>query len=239
MAVLDYKMTQTRWDFSKSRSNYHFDPTINEDANPPFRIVGHVRGDLVYHLQEALKENPVRSNGFKNRLQIQTGSDEKPFTYDMDLAELDYLGLDQDHAFFHNLKPATDILEKLRRHFGFRKKNFGGGFHIQKPGMMFPYHVDEILNVRDNQIDHECDQHPEQVARLEIMVHDWQPGHVWAYGNTYWKQWKAGDIAWHDWRSIPHGTANFGRSDRVTLQVTGLTTESTLDILKKKSIIFI
>jgi hypothetical protein len=104
---------------------------------------------------------------------------------------------------------------------------------------MFPYHVDEIPNIKDNQIDHEFDKHPEQVARLEIMVYDWQPGHVWAYGNTYWKQWKAGDIAWHNWRDIPHGTANFGRSDRVTLQVTGLTTDLTLERLQKKSILFI
>jgi 2-polyprenyl-6-methoxyphenol hydroxylase-like FAD-dependent oxidoreductase len=52
-------MTQTRWDFSKSRSSYHFDPTIVEDSDPPFKIVGRVQGDLVYHLQEALKANPV------------------------------------------------------------------------------------------------------------------------------------------------------------------------------------
>jgi hypothetical protein len=232
-------MTQTRWDFSKSRSSYHFDPTIVEDSDPPFKIVGRVQGDLVYHLQEALKANPVRSNGFKNRLSVQSNVDDKPFTYDMDQEDLKYLGLNEDHTFFHNLKPTTDILRTIRNFYGFQKKNFGGGFHIQKPGMMFPYHVDEIPNIKDNQIDHEFDKHPEQVARLEIMVYDWQPGHVWAYGNTYWKQWKAGDIAWHNWRDIPHGTANFGRSDRVTLQVTGLTTDLTLERLQKKSILFI
>lgn len=231
-------MTMTRWDFSKSRSNYHFDPTINEDANPPFRIVGHVVSDLVPHLQEAVKANPVRANGFKNRLQVQNGLDDLPFTHDMDVADLKHLGLHEDHVFFDNVKPASeDILETIRFHFKFRKQGFGGAFHIQKPGMMFPYHVDEIPGVKDNQIDHEFDRHPEKVARLEIMVHDWQPGHVWAYGNTYWKQWKAGDIAWHNWRDTPHGTANFGRTDRVTLQVTGLTTDSTLEILQKKSYI--
>jgi hypothetical protein len=230
-------MTQTRWDFSKSRSSYHFDPTIVEDSNPPFKIVGRVQGDLVSHLHEAMQANPVRSNGFKNRLSVQSGTDDKPFTYDMDQADLKHLGLHEDHTFFNNVKPSKELLEVIRFHFRFRKAHFGGGFHIQKPGMMFPYHVDEIPNIRDNQIDHEFDQHPEQVARLEIMVYDWQPGHVWAYGNTYWKQWKAGDIAWHNWRDIPHGTCNFGRSDRVTLQVTGLTTPETLEILQKKSII--
>jgi hypothetical protein len=232
-------MEETRWDFSKSRSHYHFDPTINEDKNPPYKIVGRVNGDLVYHLQEALKANPVKANGFKNRLAVQKGSDDVPFTHDMDIADLRKLGLHEEHVFFDNLKPATDILERIRRHYKFRKLHFGGGFHIQKPGMMFPYHVDEIPGMKDNQPDHEFDRFPEGVARLEIMVHDWQPGHVWAYGNTYWKQWKAGDIAWHNWRDIPHGTANFGRSDRVTLQVTGLTSEYTRDMLTKQSIICI
>lgn len=220
-------MSQTRWDFSKSRSNYHFDPTINEDANPPFRVIGRIDGDLVYHLQEALKANPVRANGFKNRLSAQKDSGDKPFTHDMDQAELRHLNLQEDHVFFDNVKPATNILDMIRMAFCFDATKYGGGFHIQKPGMMFPYHVDEIPGVKDNQIDHEFDKHPEKIARLEIMVYDWQPGHVWSYGNTYWKQWKAGDIAWHNWRDIPHGTANIGRSDRATLQVTGMTTERT------------
>lgn len=221
-----------RWDFSKSRSKYHIDPTIVEDDNLPFKIVGRVEGDLVAHLQAALQANPVRANGFKNRLQVQNDVTHKPFTYDMDQEELRDLGLHEDHTFFHNLKPATDVLLKIRDAFGFKTERFGGGFHIQKPGMMFPYHVDEIPNIKDNDPNHWIDQHPEAVARLEIMVYDWQPGHVWAYGNTYWKQWKAGDIAWHNWRDTPHGTCNFGRTDRVTLQATGWTTDKTIKMIE-------
>jgi hypothetical protein len=222
----------TRWDFSKSRSNYHFDPTINEDDNPPFKIIGRVEGDLAFHLQDSLKRFSVRANGFKNRLSVQNNRDIKPFTHDYDEAELAYLGLSDDHAFFDNVKVCPKLLYKLRTQLGFMEVGFGGGFHIQHPGQLFPFHVDELPNIRGNDPDHWSNQKPESIARLEIMVHDWQPGHVWAYGNTYWKQWKAGDIAWHDWRNTPHATANIGRSDRVTLQLTGWTTEQTRQIIR-------
>lgn len=228
-------MTMTRWDFSKSRSSYHFDPTIPEDDDPPFKIVGRVDGDLAYHLGQALQGTNGTPNGFLNRLKVQNGVGDKPFTADMDRAELEHLNLKPDHTFFNNVKPVTDVVAKIRDAFGFAPPapgQSGGSFHIQKPGMMFPYHVDEIPFVRGNQKDHWLDQNPFAVARLEIMVYDWQPGHVWAYGNTYWKQWKAGDIAWHDWRSTPHGTANIGRTDRATLQITGWTTEQTRQMIR-------
>lgn len=226
----------TRWEFSKARSSYHFDPTINEDVNPPFKVVGRIETDLVPYLEASLKQNPVKPNGFKNRLAVQNNSSAKPFTHDYDEAELAFLGLADDHTFFHNLKACPKLLDKLRTQFGFKAERFGGGYHIQKPGMMFPYHVDELPNIRDNDPNHWTDKNPEAIARLEIMVYDWQPGHVWSYGNTYWKQWKAGDIAWHDWRSIPHGTANIGRSDRVTLQLTGFTTEKTLEMIREGNV---
>jgi hypothetical protein len=223
----------TRWDFSKSRSSYHFDPTIVEDDNLPFSIVGRVECDLVKHLSAALAANSPKPNGFLNRLSVQNDRTHAPFTADMDRAELDHLGLAEDHTFFDNLKPLPQTLEALRKAFGFKPEGFGGGFHIQRSGQMFPYHVDEIPNIKGNQINHWIDKQPEAVARFEIQVYDWRPGQVWAYGNTYWDHWKTGDIAWHNWRDIPHGTCNLSDHDRVTLQVTGFTTDKTLDIITK------
>src|SRR5579864_3250099 len=122
-------MTETRWDFSKSRSNYHFDPSINEDDNKPFKIIGRVEGDLALHLQDCLKRFPVRANGFQNRLSVQNSSDVKPFTHDYDEAELAFLGLPNDHTFFDNLKACPKLLDKLRTQLGFKAERFGGGFH--------------------------------------------------------------------------------------------------------------
>jgi len=223
-------MTITRWDFSKSRSNYHFDPTINEDDAPHHKLVGRVEGDLIGEFNRQLEKFPSEANGFLNRLKVQANHEKPPFTAEYDRAELEFLKLDPNHTFFYNLSSRDNpVLDKICDSFKFKRVH--SSFHIQKPGGMFPYHIDEIPGFKDGQENHWLDTDPKWMARIEVQVFDWQPGHVWAVGNTYWKQWKSGDMVWHDWRNTPHGTCNFGRTDRVTLQITGLCSQETLDIL--------
>jgi hypothetical protein len=227
-------MTKTRWDYSKELSNYHFDNSINEDANPHFKIIGRVKGDLLGFYKRSLEKFNPEPNGFLNRLDVQLDWKDIPYTIDYDRAELEYLQLDPNHVFFHNLRyDKTDMaIIKILMSFKFKDNDLSGAsFHIQRPGGVFPYHIDEIPGVKKNDPNSFLDKDPKWAARFEIQLYDWQPGHVWAVGNTYWKQWKAGDIAWHDWRNTPHGTANIGRSDRTTLQITGLCTEETLAII--------
>lgn len=227
----------TRWDYSKNLSNYHFDPTINEDNNPHYKLIGRADINLAAEYYACLKRHPLEANGFLNRLQVQYKQDNPPFTQEYDKAELEYLKLDPNHIFFYNLRKAgSDIVEKLIDSFKFKKA--GASFHIQKPGGMFPYHVDEIPGTKGNDPNSWLDKDPKWAARFEIQVFDWQPGHVWAIGNTYWKQWKAGDIIWHNWRDTPHGTCNLGRSDRVTLQITGLCSEETIEIINNGNFLF-
>jgi hypothetical protein len=38
-------------------------------------------------------------------------------------------------------------------------------------------------------------------------------------------RWNKGDCFAYPWRDVPHGTANFGHSTRVALNVTGILTE--------------
>ena len=224
----------TRWDYSKSLSNYHFNPTINEDSNPHFKLIGRVEGDLNLIYQQQLAKYPEVANGFLNRLKVQTNSDAVPYTLEYDRAELELLKLDKDHVFFHNLSAAGNpTVQKIIDSFKFTSGT--ASFHVQRPGGMFPYHIDEIPGTKDNDPTSWLDLDPKWAARFEIQVLDWQPGHVWAVGNTYWKQWKAGDIVWHNWRNTPHGTCNLGRSDRITLQVTGKCTEETLRIIDNKN----
>jgi len=230
-------MTITRWEYSKKLSNYHFDNTVNEDADPHYKVIGRIEGDLSALYQAQLKVYQPEANGFLNRLQVQNNQVDPPFTMEYDRAELEYLNLDPNHTFFYNLRrTGNDAIQKIIDSFKFKKA--GASFHIQKPGGLFPYHVDEIPGTKGNDPDSWLDKDPKWAARFEIQVFDWQPGHVWAVGNTYWKQWRAGDIVWHNWRDTPHGTCNLGRSDRVTLQVTGLCSEETIEIVNNTTHLF-
>lgn len=226
----------TRWEYSKKLSNYHFDPTVNEDDCPPYKIIGRIEGDLIGEYQKQLYKHALQPNGFLNRLAVQSSINDVPYTQTYDEAELEYLGLSPDHVFFHNLKTNdNETVSKILTSFKF--KHGGASFHVQRPGEIFPYHIDEIPAIKNNNPNSKLDQNPKWAARFEIQVFDWQPGHVWSIGNTYWKQWRAGDILWHDWRHTPHGTCNLGRSDRVTLQLTGICTQETIDIIQSGNLL--
>jgi hypothetical protein len=227
----------TRWDYSKQFSHYHFDPTVNEDADPHYKVIGRVEGDLAAVYEQQLQVHTPKANSFLSRFKVQRGIDDLPYTADYDRAELEYLNLPLDHTFFYNVpRTGNETIQRILDSFKFQR--CGGSFHIQRPGGLFPYHIDEIPAIKDNDPESWLDQDPKWAARFEIQVFDWQPGHVWAVGNTYWKQWRAGDILWHDWRHTPHGTCNFGRTDRVTLQITGICSEETLEIIKNCNYVF-
>lgn len=220
-----------RWDYSKSKSSYHFDHFRNEDSTPPFKILGHAKGDLVSEFKSLHEKETPFANTFVNRLQQNTNREIKPYTLDYDLNELTQLGLPHDYSFFSILLiNQSPFFQELAQSFGMTDVN--ARIHIQKPGQIFPYHIDEIPGLKKNDPDHWLDQKPEAAARFEIQIFDWMPGHVWSYGNTYWKQWRSGEIAFHEWRHIPHGTANISDSIRASFQVTGFVTDKTLDIIK-------
>ena len=95
--------------------------------------------------------------------------------------------------------------------------------HYQQPGQMFNLHIDKL---------HErCPDDPERVIRLTIMLADWQPGQFYLYGTNTYSHWHAGDVHIFDWANVPHATANASRYMRPVLQVTGLKTEKTRQML--------
>jgi hypothetical protein len=66
---------------------------------------------------------------------------------------------------------------------------------------------------------------------MTIMLADWEPGQFYSYGNYTYSQWRAGDVHIFDWANVPHATANASRSMRPVLQVTGLKTNRTRELL--------
>ena len=57
-----------------------------------------------------------------------------------------------------------------------------------------------------------------------VFLNDWTAGQVIMAGTKIITGWKKGDVFWFDWYHVPHGTANFSRTNRMMLQITGETT---------------
>jgi hypothetical protein len=99
--------------------------------------------------------------------------------------------------------------------------------HVQLTGQMFNLHIDKLWD--------RCPEDPERVARITIMLDDWQPGQFYMYGNYVYSHWQAGEAHIFDWANVPHATANASNHPRPTIQITGLKTDRTRAIIENGS----
>ena len=220
----------SRYEYSKSTSNYHFDDTADDDSNPPFLKIGRYIGDW----QEELKEMAatVRPNTYHTRMKGKT-----PYLDKLETHDLVKMGVGVNHV-LHN-KSAQKLTPKLQRMIdilGFDpEQGVTSSFHVQMPGQVFIKHIDSCTSIRGNNAGDDANyyfKHPEKLARFLVALEDWQMGHMFEFGNTFWKQWKAGDLVHHSWIDVPHCTANASHVPRYTLQVTGHVTERTRAIIE-------
>jgi hypothetical protein len=106
--------------------------------------------------------------------------------------------------------------------------------HNQKPGQMFPFHLDSTSKyIKLHSMNTVKLQ--KKIRRLFVFLEDYSPGQIVMVGNTIISDWKKGDVLWFDWYNVPHGTANFGRKNRPILQITGETTPAFEKLIKKSS----
>ncbi len=227
MKAYDPNDFKSRFEYSKATSKWHFDKTINENNNPPIKRIGRFIGD--WQKDTDYFSTLAGPNTFENRL----GKGIDPYTKSLDQEDLKNAGYGIDHVLFDKVgeKNFTFLMMKMRDYFGLEKVN--ASIHLQRPGQSFPYHIDNLTKLRDNQSENLIDINPDLAIRFVVQLTDWDWGHFWQWGNYMWSQWQAGDIVTHSWRDIPHATANAGHTTRATLQVTGLKTARTEEILNQ------
>jgi hypothetical protein len=110
-------------------------------------------------------------------------------------------------------------------------KNPVAQIHNQQPGQMHLFHMD-VVNSYKIYIPDPVEME-KKVKRVFVFLNDWTPGQVIMLGTKTISGWKRGDVLWFDWYNVPHGTANFSRSNRMMLQITGETTPEFEILLKK------
>jgi hypothetical protein len=118
-------------------------------------------------------------------------------------------------------------LYAMADYFGLEGEGVKKRVHVQLTGQMFNRHIDKLWD--------RCPEDPERVARITIMLDDWQPGQFYMYGNYVYSHWSAGEAHIFDWANVPHATANASNSPRPTIQITGLKTDRTREIIANAS----
>lgn len=224
----------SRWDYMADRENVPRNPSY-DDKLTEFTIVGRFIGNWREELDFLRKKyNDGIGFNFLSKLPKDT-----PYTRTLDLADMTSAGISETSVFVSKINPEK-INESINEIPTIKKMidwfEFSGlilpKIHIQKPGQIFPYHFDDLTTHRKNS---DINIDAKKFARVEVMLLDWDYGHFWGIGNNIWKQWRAGEIMFHPWNSIPHGTANAGRTPRINLQITGEITDKILEKLSRNN----
>jgi hypothetical protein len=111
-------------------------------------------------------------------------------------------------------RSAPEWVSGVEQYFPF--KDLSWSVYRMTPGCVLPTHGDtytkfkEIYAVPDTAT----------VIRVIVFLEDWASGHYMEMNGCPVVNWRAGDwVSWHD--DFPHLSANVGKTDRYTLQLTG------------------
>ena len=206
---------KSSWDFTKSRSTYHFDSTVKDAPESVLTHLGHIEptwqadiADIVKHSTPATWE----TRGYKGEGVLPPREDLLAEEYD-----ISRVGADPKMIITHLNWQIPDSLKAITRAFGL--DDCMERIHVQLPGEVWNLHMDKLQKWSP--------EDPARVGRYFVQLTDWQPGQFWEYGNYHWNQWSAGDVSTFDWANMPHSTANAGHHPRVTFQLTGVITDQT------------
>ena len=208
------------WQWCVDHSNYHFDNRRVEKTGEWFQVLGRFVGNWTHEVSQA-QGQPIT---WATRKFYSTDDDTVSPMLAQEQNDLRNTGVPVDlqltDAVFDISSCPT--LTKMSNYFGIEDPKIR--MHFQQPGQMFNLHIDKLQE--------RCPDNPERVIRMSVMLTDWEPGQFYLYGTTTYSRWRAGDVHIFDWANVPHATANASRSMRPVLQVTGLKTPRTREMLK-------
>ena len=217
---------ESRWEFTKKQSKWHFDPA---KETVDYKQVCTFQGDWVNEIQECLSK--TKPNTWANR---NIDLKEKVYTSTLEENDLINAGANPEIEIFSRVN-AKDIpvFKRIGEYFGMKETSIK--FHNQTTGQMLNWHIDNFAGRKERGntfTEIEADKTPNLKRRFAIMLDDWKHGQVFQLGNSNWHQWKKGQCITWEWRDIPHGTCNMGWEDRPMLQVTGWTTDETKQVVE-------
>ena len=219
----------SNWDWTVAHSEYHFDNTAKDELGDWFDILGRFDGD--WHAErDALVAASMPIN-WETRKFYGDRDDKSPM-----LAQEEYdiasAGGDPKALMLTNMVDDFDnfpTLYAMADYFGITGEDGTAKkrAHVQLTGQMFNLHIDKLWD--------RCPADPERVARITIMLDDWQPGQFYMYGNYVYSHWRAGEAHIFDWANVPHATANASNHPRPVIQITGLKSDRTREIIAAAS----
>lgn len=223
---------KSNWDWTVAHSEYHFDDSIQDQEGDWFKVLGRFDDPSIWKEErDRLVSNATKSINWSTRKFYGNRDDESPM---IKQEEYDILqgGGDPKGLMLTNMVDNFDdypILTKMKEYFGVEGEDdeLKVRSHVQFTGQMFNLHIDKLWD--------RCLEDPESICRITFFLDDWTPGQFILLGNYHYWGWKAGEAYIFDWANVPHATANASNVVRPTIQITGLKSQRTRDIISNGS----
>lgn len=142
----------------------------------------------------------------------------EPFNDAVALAEWRELGFTQSRftGDMYDMRFAEpEFIDQFRLFFPW--KHFSWSVYRMTPGSTLPEHSDTYARFCQLYSIHD----PDTIYRAVVFLEDWQQGHYFDIMQRPILQWRSGHcVIWQG--STPHTAANIGKTDRYTLQITGI-----------------
>ena len=223
---------KSSWDWTVAHSEYHFDDNIKDQEGDWFKVLGRFDNPSMWKEEtDKLIKESTKSINWQTRKFFGDVEDESPML-EQEEDDIAKGGGNPKELMLTNM---TDELEnyptllKMKEHFGVigDNKEFKVRCHTQLTGQMFNLHIDKLWD--------RCLEDPEKICRITFFLEDWKPGQFYMYGNYIYERWKAGEAHIFDWPNVPHATANTSSYPRPIIQITGLKSEKTREIIANGS----
>jgi len=218
----DISQYDNGWEWSKSKSKYHFDWTIKDKPGEPWFVpLGRFDGEWSKELELIRNRSKQETWAEMDKNRVKTTN--APSYIKLEEADVTRGGSDIDTPIVARTEDFSDcpLIQKMADWFGVvdAQKNI----HTQYTGQQFTLHIDKQWA--------RCPENPDKVIRIIVMLEDWKPGQFYSYGTYNYSHWRAGDINYYSWQDTPHATANASLWPRSILRITGLKSEITENFL--------
>ena len=225
------KKFKSSWEWAKAHSKYHFDINKEEKLGDWFDILGRFEGDWEEETQKLIDNtHPIN---WATRKYIN-GSTTKSVMLPEEKYDIEQGGGNPEELELTSISDNLNeypMITKMINFLGVEpnanpNKRYARA-HVQKTGQMFNRHIDKLWDRNP--------EDPEKICRITIMLRDWEPGQFYQYGNLIYSHWRAGEVHIFDWMNVPHATANASNYPRPAVQITGLKSLRTRELIADAS----
>ena len=223
---------ESNWEWTKAHSEYHFDDNIVDQEGDWFKVLGRFDNPALWKAEtERLVKESTKSINWQTRKFFGDSPKESPMLKQEEY-DIEQGGGDPKKLMLTNMLDDLEdypVLCKMKDHFGVigDSNEFKVRCHTQLTGQMFNLHIDKLWD--------RCLEDPESICRITFFLEDWKPGQFYMYGNFVYERWKAGEAHIFDWPNVPHATCNASNFPRPSIQITGLKSEKTRELIANGS----